>query len=194
MLTKHITLYVIDRIFTIEAKKILNAHAKMVYINCLSNHFKNLDAYISNLGDFFVDTSNIPVFDTFKPLFDELFDAGLIEISEGGYIFKNKWSAHMNLSALPKEKPHSRITLQEWHTRLSGSEEFIEICGMKNRISLSEVRTLLQLFITEQKALSMEYANEVECKKHFMNWIPFNVDKQKKKTVVSKGQILGKND
>jgi hypothetical protein len=63
--------------------------------------------------------------------------------------------------------------------------------AIKNQITPSQTLQLLDLFIFEQTALSTKYLDEGAVKKHFLNWLPKNVEELKKKRVTSQTKLLG---
>jgi hypothetical protein len=190
----HFNLNVIDKIFRLEPKGKLSSQSKMLYINCITHHFKNIEPYIGNLGEFTILMSAIPNFKTFYPLFSELSDATLIIITNDSIQFKNIWSKYMNLSALSNSE--TRVNANNFANAFTdemyNSHQLVELCAMKNKISKMQVNKLMQLFFAEQTAIQTKYGNESECRKHFIYWIANNLDKVSNENVKSTAKILGR--
>ena len=191
----HFNLNVIDKIFQLETKGKLSSQAKMLYINCITHHFKNKEAHIGTLNQFALLMSNVPNFETHYPLFSELNESGLVTITNDSVIFKNTWSKYMNVSNL-KGGSETRINANNFADAFTdemyNSHQLVELCAMKNKISKVQVNKLMQLFFAEQTAIQTKYGNESECRKHFIYWIANNLDKVSNENVKSNAKILGR--
>ena len=68
----------------------------------------------------------------------------------------------------------------------------LEMCCMKQKLSLNKIKRLLKDFITEQKAFNNTYGDSSECGKHFHYWLNNNSKNVTNEKVTSTSQILGK--
>ena len=100
MILKHINLFVIDEIFKNEAKTKISVYSKMLYINCLTHHFTNKEAYITNLSEFEINKTSIPNLVNYIDLFNELVDARLVVHKYDSYLFLNVWTKYMDISRM----------------------------------------------------------------------------------------------
>ena len=193
MITKHITLYVIEEIFSKEATCKLSVYAKMLYINCLTHHFKNKEAYITNLSEFALVKATIPKLESYVGLFTELEKANLITTQANAYLFLNVWTKYMDISRMNNDVFMAKsFTCLDFNDQMYNAHQLIELCAMKNKIGKAQVIKLMKLFFDEQSALETKYPNEQECKKHFLYWIAYNKDKVSNETVKSGAKILGR--
>ena len=193
MISKHITLHTIDEIFNKEATHKPSVYAKMLYINCLTHHFKNKESYITNLSEFTLAKSSIPNLSNYLDLFSELEKANLLKIQDDSYLFLNVWTKHMDISSMNNDVFMAKsFTCMDFNDQIYNSHQLIELCAMKYKISKSQVIKLMQLFFDEQSAIDTKYPNEQECKKHFLYWIAYNKDKLSNETVKSGSKILGR--
>jgi hypothetical protein len=193
MINKHISLYVIDEIFSKEAKTSLSVYAKMLYINCITHHFKDKEPYITNLNEFSLPKSSLNNQTKFNALFSELEQAGLIKINFDTILFFNHWTKYMDISRMSNDVfiPKSYSCL-DFNDQMYNAHQLIELCAMKNKIAKSQVIKLMKMFFDEQIALETKYPNEQECKKHFLYWVAYNKDKVSNETVKSGAKILGR--
>ena len=193
MISKHITLHTIDEIFNKEATHKPSVYAKMLYINCLTHHFKNKESYITNLSEFTLAKSSIPNLSNYLDLFSELEKANLLKIQDDSYLFLNVWTKYMDISSMNNDVFMAKsFTCMDFNDQIYNSHQLIELCAMKYKISKSQVIKLMQLFFDEQSAIDTKYPNEQECKKHFLYWIAYNKDKLSNETVKSGSKILGR--
>jgi len=192
MISKHINLHVLEEIFSKEAKVKPNVYARMLYINCITHHFKNKEPYITNLSEFTLLKDSIPNLLNYIHLFTELVKANLIKEQKDSYLFLNVWTKHMDISRMNNDVFMSKsFTCLDFNDQMFNAHQLIELCAMKNKIGKAQVIKLMQLFISEQSALETKYPNEQECKKHFLYWISYNKDKVSNETVKSQAKILG---
>lgn len=193
MISKHITLHTLDEIFNKEATHKPSVYAKMLYINCLTHHFKNKESYITNLSEFTLAKSSIPNLSNYLDLFSELEKANLLKIQDDSYLFLNVWTKYMDISSMNNDVFMAKsFTCMDFNDQIYNSHQLIELCAMKYKISKSQVIKLMQLFFDEQSAIDTKYPNEQECKKHFLYWIAYNKDKLSNETVKSGSKILGR--
>ena len=193
MISKHITLHTLDEIFNKEATHKPSVYAKLLYINCLTHHFKNKESYITNLSEFTLAKSSIPNLSNYLDLFSELEKANLLKIQDDSYLFLNVWTKYMDISSMNNDVFMAKsFTCMDFNDQIYNSHQLIELCAMKYKISKSQVIKLMQLFFDEQSAIDTKYPNEQECKKHFLYWIAYNKDKLSNETVKSGSKILGR--
>lgn len=176
----YITLTIIDKIFTEKAIGELKPLTKMLYINVLTHHFKNLDANEKNLSafDMFKDKLH---FERFKENYHELHKANLITIMNDLVMFNNVWGSYIDRSKLIETTQASfgstMKTAIEFKEQLSQNQQMIDVVCMKNRLTRLVAIKLLDMFILEQEATGAKYDNVSECIRHFINWSNSNASK-----------------
>ena len=190
---KIINLYIIDRIFNQVAKCKLSPKAQMLYINCLTHHFRYLDAKTYNCNAFNLMIDEFPKYDKYVDLLKELDNASLIEIYNGKILFYNVWSSFINKSLL--DIPSQEIvqkSVVEFKEELLLSEQLIELSAMKYKISKTQVGKLIELFVKEQEAVKKCYLTYGDCVKHCTYWMATNHHKIPKEIIKSTNKMLGK--
>jgi hypothetical protein len=190
---KIINLFIIDKIFNKVANCKLSPKAQMLYINCLTHHFKHLEAkqYNCNAFDFMV--YEFPNYDKYVTLLKELDNASLIELSNGRILFYNVWSSFINKSLL--DNPTQEIVQKsviEFKEELLLSEQLIELSAMKYKLSKGQVAKLIEFFVKEQEAFKKHYLTYTDCIKHLTYWMGTNHHKIPKEIVKSNNKMLGK--
>jgi hypothetical protein len=192
-----ITLSTIDNIFTLVATNKLTTNAKMLYINCLTYHFKNKKPTIINAVAFDIFKTDIPNYDRYQKSFEELHKAELVIIRENAISFTNSWGKFIDRSQLEKVMADTYVAgfqfqgVNAFIEEMRKSASLYELCQMKHKISLRQVELLLELFYKEQLSISKTYNGYSDCAKHFINWIPNNVSKVPQENVKSKSKLLG---
>ena len=116
------------------------------------------------------------------------------------------WNDYVKLDGADKETFISEITkdieqYRQAYVGLQPSDKFfedlqkndylIQLCGMKYRLSVFQIKSLIELFVAEQKTFGKMYRNYGDCVKHCTYWIGSNTDKAPKEGVKSTGKILG---
>ncbi len=196
---KLINLYVLDRIFS-ESDSQISPKAKMLYINCLTHHFKEKSATVSNAIAFEMFEKDFGDFSKYRVPMQELHRAGLIEIGANKIAFHNKWGQHIDRSKLEKVSAEHYIagfsfnSVEFYEKDLKSNQSIIELAQMKYKISKENIAQLTELFIKEQKAFDKKYNNFADCAKHFSYWLPNQIKQMPKeaaKQVKSQGKILG---
>ena len=196
---KLINLYVIDKIFS-ELESKISPKAKMLYINCLTHHFREKSATVINAVAFDMFEEEFGDFSKYKTAMQELHKAGLIEIGLNKIAFHNSWGRHIDRSQLEKVNPTEYVAgfafngVEHYEKDLSANIRIFEICQMKYGISRENTIKFMELFIKEQKAFDKKYTNLSECIKHFTYWLPNQIKqspKEQSKSVKSQGKILG---
>ena len=192
-----ITLNTINKIFTESASNKLSTNAKMLYINCLTHHFKDKKATIINAVAFDIFKSDIPKYDKYKKVFEELHKAELVIIREDAIAFINAWGKYIDKSLLEKVNVDTYVAGFSFQGVNSFIEEMRknislhELCAMKHKISMRQVEALLDMFQKEQFSIEKKYCGYSDCAKHFINWIPNNSSKVPQENVKSKNKLLG---
>ena len=192
-----INLYAINKIFTEDAQADLSPLAKMLYINCLTHHFKDKQPSVANAVAFDIFINDIKGYDKFQHYFEELHKAGLVAITFDRVSFANAWGRHIDRSKLNNVNPNTYVagftfsSPEEFKNELIGNRGLLELSGMKYKINERQVEFLITLFVKEQTTLEKKYINLADCTKHFIYWIPANIDKAPKENVKSTNKLLG---
>lgn len=195
---KIINLFVIDKIFTEVSEINLSAISKMLYINCLTYHFKDKPAKVSSSVAFEILNKEVPNYNKYEKYFIELHKAELIVLSDSKILFNNVWGQYIDRSKLEKVTPDEYVAGFSFQSVLSFKDELFnnqklyELVMMKNKLTKIQIDKLLDLFIKEQETFETKYNNFSECVKHFSYWISKNIDSLPKNVVVSSGKILGR--
>lgn len=184
-----ITLATIKKIFD-NAHCEVSSLSKMLYINCIMHHFGDLSPIEENSVGFELLDSDVN-FDKFKKNFQELKKANIVNINfDGSIIFFPLWNRYIDKTKI--EKKVVVIDENKIESTLSESTMFIELVCMKNKITDVEAKSLIKKFAKEQKVLDKKHFNDGDCKKHFLNWVKFNLNTQPKSVVKSNSKILGR--
>ena len=190
MALKLINLYVLDKIFQ-QAEKKLSIECRMLYITCLTEHFKNNN----NDAAFELRKIDVPKYTYKVKYFNELNDAGLVGMSFEYIYFFNFWSEHIDKNILEKAKVvetfYELKTVGDYAKELSVSQSLKELCCMKLKLNFKQIEYLVELFVKEQVAIDKKYSNYSDCAKHFIYWASKNIDKAPKELVKSKSKLLG---
>jgi hypothetical protein len=189
-----ITLEVIDKIFSKHTVNKIGASTQMLYINCLTKHFRNLECKETNAQQFPLFTTEFPNYEVWKPKLVELHHAGLVSIMGDTIFFINHWAQYIDRTVYDKTDQIIGFdikTIVNFEEDLRNSQSLLNLCAIKNQITPSQTLQLLDLFIFEQTALATKYLDEGAVKKHFLNWLPKNVEELKKKRVTSQTKLLG---
>lgn len=186
---------VIDRIFNERSEIKLDSKTKSMYINCLMAHFKDKEATVKNAMSFDLFKNKMNNYNRWINSFQKLHEAKLVVINDSYISFINNWGQFIDRSQLDLVEVENidPICLNDYHKILLNNQSLIQVCSMKNKISLNQTLKLLEVFIKEQEALNTKYSNETEISKHFLYWINSNKDKMdnSKETVKSNSKILG---
>jgi hypothetical protein len=191
-----INLYVIDKIFE-NAKEKVSPMAKMLYINCLTYHFKELKATTMNAYAFSILKENIPSYNRYHKLFEELQTSGLVILNYDEIYFNNTWGLYINRDMLDIVSEDKKAigfepkTISEFVEEMKCSVSLKELCCVKNKLNVRQIDYLIVLFFKEQVAIGKNYVNYSDCAKHFINWIPSNIAKAPTELVKSKSKLLG---
>lgn len=192
-----INLYVIDKIINEVAECKLSNNAKMLYINCLTYHFKNKKPTVANAVAFEIFKNDIPSYNKYERTFEELHKAGLVIVGMNAVSFNNCWGQHINKSLLDRVSPQEYVagfqfqTPEQFKEELLNSQMLYELTSMKYKVSKRQLELLIDLFVKEQTTFDKKYNNFADCIKHFTYWIPHNTDKAPKENIKSSAKLLG---
>lgn len=176
-----INLYVIDKIFSEESDGKLSPVAKVLYLNCITHHFKNKKPTVVGAVAFSLFRNEIKNYDKFEVAFQELHKAGLVFISEKEVSFQNTWGKHIDRSKLDKTTPEEFVAGFVFLKASSFKEEMLknvtlfETAQMKHKISEGQVTELINMFLMENDSIEKTYGNYSECARHFLNWMPKSI-------------------
>jgi len=194
-----INLYTIDKILNEEAEVKLSPLAKMLYIGCLTHHFKNKKPTVASAVAFDMFMNDIPDYTKYEKLFQELHKAGLVVIGNTEVRFNNCWGKHIDRSKLDKVSPEEYVAgftflpASKYKEEMLKSQSLVELTLMKNKITRKQFEALLELFVKEQDTFEKKYTGYTDCARHFSSWIPYNVSKTQGEVVKSSSKILGKS-
>lgn len=194
--SNHISLSILEKMFDeAEEKAPLKPYQKMLYINCLNNHFRTIEMSVPGLNEFYYEFDEIPCFVQIRKHFNQLEKSGLIYIleEEKRILFVNYWTKHIDIGSFFEiSSLKTSKEIDHYSDQMYNSMQLYELCQMKFRIKQADVNGLLQLFIAEQSATQKKYPSESDARRHFISWIPSNMDRiQKSKVkVVSSAAML----
>lgn len=192
-----ISLHTIDKILNEDSEVKLSPMAKMLYINCLTHHFKNKNKTVVNAIAFDIFINDIGGYKKYQLRFEELHKAGLVVVGTDRISFNNCWGQHIDKSQLGKVSPdtfvagHSFATPEQFKDELLTNKTMFELVAMKYKATTRQVEQLVVLFIKEQTTFDKKYNNLADCVKHFTYWVPHNLDKAPKESVKSTSKLLG---
>ena len=192
-----INLFVLDKIFNEVSEVKLSALSKMLYINCLTYHFKDKPAKVSSAISFEILNVEIPNYTKYEKYFIELHKAELIVLSDSKILFNNVWGQYIDRSKLEKVSVDEYVagfsfqSVLAFKDELFNNQKLFELAMMKNKLSKVQIEKLLNLFIKEQETFETKYNNFSECVKHFSYWISKNINNAPKEATKSSGKILG---
>jgi len=181
---KLFNLSVIDSIFKHEIIRPtrLTPKSQMVYINCLTYHFKELEPSVINSMGFELSFEDNPKLKEFMAEFYILEDAGLVNIYSSGIAFKRVWANYIDIRYLETIPPINYIGAMEMQenndlrNQFMNNESLKELCAMKYQITKEIFPRMVDLFLTEQIAFGKKYTSIADCIKHFTFWLPRNVN------------------
>lgn len=195
---KVITLFTIDKIFSIQTEQKVTALAKMLYISCLTQHFKTKEATVANAFSFEMFKNDIPNYNNYEQLFQQLHKAELVVICFDRVCFNNVWGQHIDRSILSAVNPQNfigaiSINVADHYTEeLLKNTSIYEMLSIKYKISAKQIDQLIELFVKEQVAFQKKYTSLSDCARHLTFWIPHNIGKANTtETVKSKSKLLG---
>jgi len=189
---KMISLHTINEIFKENDCNTLSIKSKMLYINILTHHFKDLRATTENQSAFSLLIKDIPHFKIWHDNFKALESKNLVSIDDNSVHFLNAWGQHIDRSKLDLEEKENNNRYEEYKKILHDSQSMLELSMMKHKLSKPRIFKLIDEFIKEQEAFFTLYKSERECVKHFHFWIAHNLDKTSSDKVKSQSKILGK--
>lgn len=192
-----INLYVVDKIFKEVATKQLSSQAMMIYINCLTYHFRDKKPTVLNSYAFEIFKNDIPNYKRYQSIFEELHKAELVMIREDAVAFTNTWGKYIDHTLLEKVDAYTYVggynpqKVDNFEKEMLCNTQLKELCCMKHKIAMAQCNLLLDMFFKEQKSIQKLYNGYTDCSKHFINWVPSNIDKVPKEIVKSKSKLLG---
>lgn len=189
-----ISLWTLTKIFE-SAEFDVSGKSQMVYLNCFMHHFKDLKPTHKNAQAFSIFKSEID-YHSFEKNFLELHKAGLIQIESETIVFLNHWGQHIDRSKLVEkdddyagEVPY--YSIENYESRLKESQQFIEMCQRKTKLSREIVLNYLASFVEEQKALSKTYIDFRSCSSHFYYWLVKKLNNTNPQSKTGSTKILG---
>lgn len=194
---KLINLYVIDKIFNEDSLIKIGSRAKMLYLNCITHHFRNKTATNVNSIAFSIPIMDIKNYNIYRNDFLELESAELINIENDKIKFINHWGKHIDRTLLDKVAieeylgSYSKKLASQFTSEINNNTKLLELLQMKHKIDLMKVNKLIDMFIKEKDAINNTYNNFQECCQHLMYWVNTNVDKAQGQRVVSTAKVLG---
>ena len=191
---KLINLFVLDKIF--EEHLPLPASVKMIYINCLMKHFKDLEATEKNAMGFSISKSTFD-YKAFENHFDCLRTSGLVSIHEDEIMFKNAWGQLIDRSQLGRETKEQRFSFNadDLAEQLYSNERIKELCQMKYKMNPEEVNVKMILFVKTQQIAEERYLNAGKFSSHFIYWLASQTrdfNNSQNTTQQKKSKLLGK--
>lgn len=193
-----INLFVIDNIFSEVAQTKLSPLAKMLYINCLTHHFRGKECNVASAVSFQIFQNDVKDYEKYRKAFEELHKAQIVTIGSNAIIFNNVWGKFIDRSKLSKVAPEKYVAgfqfqpITDFKNELLKSSQLIELSQMKYKLTKKQIEQLIELFIVEQMTFEKKYTNLSDCIKHCSYWIGINADLVPKENVKSSGKILGK--
>ncbi len=194
---KIINLYVIDKIFSDEAIAPIGAKAMMLYINCLTYHFKDKKATNVDAVAFSINIASIKNYSLYRNDFYELEKAELISIENDKVKFINHWGKYIDRTLLDKVAieeylgSYSKKLASYYLTEINNNTKLLELLQMKYKINMEKVNKLIDMFVKEKDAFGTTYNNFSECSQHLTYWVSSNVNKAQSEVVKSSSKILG---
>lgn len=188
-----ITLNVVDQIFNSCEK--VKPLSKLLYINCLTKKFKELDATAENATSFEFLKNEIPKYNIWQTNFMDLQIAGLVTVTHDAVVFNNTWGQLIDRSKFGGIQVgiSTMNSALKFEHELMNNTSMLDVIGMKNKLNKNQVLSLIKIFVLEQDATQSMYRDLGDCSKHFIYWVNTNIDKIEivQDTAKSKSKILG---
>lgn len=188
-----ITLNVVDQIFNSCEK--VKPLSKLLYINCLTKKFKDLDATAENATSFEFLKNEIPKYNKWQTNFMDLQIAGLVTVTHDAIVFNNTWGQLIDRSKFGgiQVGMSTMNSALKFEQDLMNNTSMLDVIGMKNKLNKNQVLSLIKIFVLEQDATQSMYRDLGDCSKHFIYWVNTNIDKIEivQDTAKSKSKILG---
>lgn len=198
MLVDLFSIAVIDKIFR-ETNYQLSYRDRCFYQSILCHHFSKQEENVANLSEFTLQMKDIPNHAKWMTEMYHLEQAKLIELQQDAeltndkIVFKNVWSQHINLSRMNIQN-HKRFPASDFKDEMYSSHMLFDAAGMKHKLTQAQTHALLTMFFTEQSGTQHAYTDEADCRKHFLNWIPFNKERVITKSAGQGNRILGADE
>lgn len=188
-----ITLNVVDQIFNSCEK--VKPLSKLLYINCLTKKFKELDATAENATSFEFLKNEIPKYNIWQTNFMDLQIAGLVTVTHDAVVFNNTWGQLIDRSKFGGIQVgiSTMNSALKFEHELMNNTSMLDVIGMKNKLNKNQILSLIKIFVLEQDATQSMYRDLGDCSKHFIYWVNTNIDKIEivQDTAKSKSKILG---
>jgi hypothetical protein len=188
-----ITLNVVNQIFNSCEK--VKPLSKLLYINCLTKKFKELDATAENATSFEFLKNEIPKYNIWQTNFMDLQIAGLVTVTHDAVVFNNTWGQLIDRSKFGGIQVgiSTMNSALKFEQELMNNTSMLDVIGMKNKLNKNQVLSLIKIFVLEQDATQSMYRDLGDCSKHFIYWVNTNKDKIEivQDTAKSKSKILG---
>jgi hypothetical protein len=188
-----ITLNVVNQIFNSCEK--VKPLSKLLYINCLTKKFKDLDATADNATSFEFLKNEIPKYNKWQTNFMDLQIAGLVTVTHDTVVFNNTWGQLIDRSKFGGIQVgiSTMNSALKFEQELMNNTSMLDVIGMKNKLNKNQILSLIKIFVLEQDATQSMYRDLGDCSKHFIYWVNTNIDKIEivQDTAKSKSKILG---
>jgi hypothetical protein len=188
-----ITLNVVNQIFNSCEK--VKPLSKLLYINCLTKKFKELDATAENATSFEFLKNEIPKYNIWQTNFMDLQIAGLVTVTHDAVVFNNTWGQLIDRSKFGGIQVgiSTMNSALKFEQDLMNNTSMLDVIGMKNKLNKNQILSLIKIFVLEQDATQSMYRDLGDCSKHFIYWVNTNKDKIEivQDTAKSKSKILG---
>jgi len=188
-----ITLNVVNQIFNSCEK--VKPLSKLLYINCLTKKFKDLDATADNATSFEFLKNEIPKYNKWQTNFMELQIAGLVTVTNDAVVFNNTWGQLIDRTKFGGIQVgiSTMNSALKFEQDLMNNTSMLDVIGMKNKLNKNQILSLIKIFVLEQDATQSMYRDLGDCSKHFIYWVNTNIDKIEivQDTAKSKSKILG---
>jgi hypothetical protein len=188
-----ITLNVVNQIFNSCEK--VKPLSKLLYINCLTKKFKELDATAENATSFEFLKNEIPKYNIWQTNFMDLQIAGLVTVTHDAVVFNNTWGQLIDRSKFGGIQVgiSTMNSALKFEQDLMNNTSMLDVIGMKNKLNKNQILSLIKIFVLEQDATQSMYRDLGDCSKHFIYWVNTNIDKIEivQDTAKSKSKILG---
>jgi hypothetical protein len=190
-----ITLETISKIFENNVK--VSSKAKMLYVNCLMGHFKDLEATTENAMEFTLFVLKMKNYFSWHKYFIELHEAKIITIhpTTSSIVFTNTWGQLIDRTKLDieqRENINSMFKLaSELKQEMFDNKSLYDLCGMKYKMTPAQVSMKIELFCKEQDSANKKYKDYGEASQHFNYWIAKGTNAPTQTRASSSSKILG---
>jgi hypothetical protein len=190
-----ITLETISKIFENNTK--VSSKAKMLYVNCLMGHFKDLEATTENAMEFTLFVLKMKNYFSWQKYFIELHEAKIITIhpTTSSIVFTNTWGQLIDRTKLDLAENQLLGSMlknaSELKEEMFDNKSLYELCGMKFKMTPAQVSLKIELFCKEQDSANKKYKDYGEASQHFNYWIAKGTNAPSQSRASSSSKILG---